>query len=308
MTALQGEGSRPLGILAALAALLIWAGFILTTRYGLRGPVQPADMLMLRFGVSGLVMLPLFAMRRFAGLRPWQVLTMALLGGIVYSSLSFAGFSLAPAAHAGVLLHGMLPFFTAILGALFLGERLRGMRILGLGLIFAGIGALAISSIAADRPGQWVGDLGYLSASLSWSVFTILMRRWNVGAVDATMLICVPSMAIYTPVYLLFLPVGLGELSWSLIAFYGLYQGVLAVVVSIIAFGTAVRHIGATAAASVVAGVPAIATVAAIPLLDEVPGPVTAAGVALAIVGMLVSVHALRRGPAVSLRHGAARE
>ncbi|MFC3230795.1 DMT family transporter [Marinibaculum pumilum] len=304
MTVADGEGSRTIGIAAALAALLIWSGFILTTRYGLRGPVQPSDMLMLRFGISGLILLPVFVMRGFAGLRAWQVLVMALLGGLLYSSLSFVGFGLAPAAHAGVLLHGMLPFFTAILGALFLAERLRGLRILGLGLIFCGIAALGISSLTDDAGSLWLGDLGFLGASLSWSVFTVLMRRWNLSAIDATMLICVPSMVIYTPIYLAFLPVGLGEMSWGWIAFYGIYQGVLAVVVSIVAFGTAVRHIGATAATSVIAGVPAIATVAAIPLLDEVPTPVTAIGVGLAICGMLVSVHAVRRGPAVSLRYG----
>ena len=307
MSVTDGEGSRLAGILGALAALLIWSGFILTTRWGLRGPIQPADMLMLRFGVSGLIMLPFFIRRGFAGLQFWQVMTMALLAGVGFSCLSFfTGFSMAPAAHAGVLLPGMLPFFTSILGALFLGERLRGMRLLGLGLIFAGIAALGWSSISSDTPGQWIGDLGFMGASLSWSVFTVLMRRWNVSPVNATMLICVPSMVIYTPVYLAFLPVHLHELPWTWIAFYGVYQGLFAVVLSVIAFGIAVRNIGATSAASITSGVPAIATVAAIPLLGEVPTPVTALGVALAICGMLVSVQAVRRGPAVSLRHSTA--
>ncbi|MEQ8344074.1 MAG: DMT family transporter [Sneathiellaceae bacterium] len=306
MTNSSGEGSRLLGISCAFACLLIWSGFILTTRYGLRGPVQPADMLMLRFGVSGLIMLPVFLRHGFAGLRFWQAMTLAALAGVGFSCLSFTGFTLAPAAHAAVLLPGMLPFYTSILGALFLGEKLPAMKLVGLGLLFAGIASMAISSLSSEVPGQWRGDLSFMSASLSWSIFTVLMRRWNVSPVMATAVICVPSMVIYTPVYLLFLPVGLGDLPWTWILFYGLYQGLVAVVISVIAFGIAVRNIGATAAASISSGVPAIATLAAIPLLDEIPTPVTAIGVALAITGMLVSVQAVRRGPAVSLRHGAA--
>lgn len=300
-----GEGSRTLGILAAATALLIWAGFIITTRYGLRGPVQAYDLLALRFLVGGLIMLPVVLLNGFAGLRLWQVLVMSLLGGLGFSCLSFVGFTFAPAAHAGVLLPGSLPFYTAILGALFLGERLRGLRLVGLGLIFAGIGALAYSSLTAEVPGQWRGDLGFLSASLLWSGFTVLMRRWNISPINATALVAVPSMVIYLPIYLLFLPVTIDELPWTWILFYGVYQGLIAMVISVIAFGVAVRNIGATAATSITAGVPVLATLAAIPLLDEVPGPITALGVAVAVCGMLVSVHAIRRGPAVQLRHGA---
>src|SRR5690606_28361354 len=114
------------------------------------------------------------------------------------------------------------------------------------------------------------------------------------------------SMLLYLPVYLLFLPVRIGELPWSWILFYGIYQGIIALILSVLAFGIAVRHIGATAAASITAGVPALATLAAIPLLDAIPTPLAAAGVALAICGMLVSVQAVRRGPAVPLHHQAA--
>lgn len=304
MTA-AGEGSRPLGILAAVATLLIWSGFVLSTRYGLRGPVQPADMLALRFGVSGLILLPVFLRYGFAGLRLWQVALLSLLGGIGFSSLGFAGFALAPASHAAVLLPGMLPFYTSILGALFLGERLRGLRLVGLGLIFGGIAALGVSSVTSEVAGQWRGDLAFMAASLSWSVFTVLMRRWNISPLTATTMVAVPSMIVYMPVYLLFLPVRMAELPWSWIVFYGVYQGLFAVVLSVLCFGIAVRNIGATAAATFASGVPVIATLAAVPLLDEVPAPLTAAGVVLTICGMLASVQAVRRGPSVSLRHGA---
>lgn len=307
MSAEGGEGSRAAGLLAAGAALLIWAGFALVTRYGLRGQVQPQDMLALRFAVAGLIMLPVFVRNRFAGLRLWQVCAITVLGGIGFSSLGFIGFTLAPAAHAGVLLPGMLPFYTAILGALFLGERLGGMRAAGLALIFAGIVALGLSSLTqAALPHQWLGDLAFMAASLSWSVFTVLIRRWNISPVNATALLSVPSMAVYIPFYLAFLPVHITEWSWTEIAFYGVYQGIFAVICSVIAFSIAVRNIGATAAASITSGVPAIVTVAAIPLLGEVPTSLTTAGVVLAVAGMLVSVQAVRRGPAVSLRHGAA--
>ena len=43
----------------------------------------------------------------------WKFVVVAMLGGLGYAMLAYVGFSLAPAAHGAIFLHGFLPFWTA---------------------------------------------------------------------------------------------------------------------------------------------------------------------------------------------------
>src|SRR5262245_28844285 len=54
------------GTLWGLAAVLIWAGWWVLTRASVSGNLQAADLAALRFGLAGLVMLPMFVRNRAA--------------------------------------------------------------------------------------------------------------------------------------------------------------------------------------------------------------------------------------------------
>ncbi len=256
----------------------------------MKGVLAVVDLAALRFAISGLVMLPWFLKRGFAGLAWWQVLAIAVTAGPGFAFFAFAGFTFAPASHGGVLLPGILPLWTATLAVLLLGERFGPWRRLALALIASGVACLGWTSLGEGGPGQWKGDLFFMCASFSWACYTIMARAWKVAPLDAAAVVMVPGALVYMPIYFLFFPSHLAEASWGELVFQGVYHGVIATIVSIIAFTRAVRALGATTTTMITAMVPATVAIAAIPLLGEYPTPLTWVGLAVVTAGMLATL------------------
>lgn len=102
------------GFIAALAVVICWSGFNIVSRMGGRNILTPFDLAALRFGISALILSPFLLTTRFIA-TPLQLTILALFGGHSYALLVYAGFSLAPAAHAGVLVNGGIPFAAALI-------------------------------------------------------------------------------------------------------------------------------------------------------------------------------------------------
>jgi len=181
----------------------------------------------------------------------------------------------------------MLPFLVALMAWLVLGERPSPQRWLGLVGIAAGIACLATDSFGSSV-GDWRGDLLILASSLSWAIYTVLVRRWQVAPWDATLGVGLVSAALYLPVYVLWLPHNLAAASLSTIALQAAYQGVLAVIVAMMFFMRAVAILGPTKVGTLMALIPAIAGTAAAPLLGEPLSPWLMAGLVLVSLGAWV--------------------
>ena len=223
-----------------------------------------------------------------------QACAITLTAGFGFPLFAYGGFSYAPAAHGAVLLPGVLPLFTTVLAIMILKERFTLIRGLSLALIAAGIGFMTMDTLSSTG-GVSPGDFHFLSGSISWAVFTVLARHWGIAPLTATSIVSVATMVIYTPVYLAFLPSNLIEASWGEIAFQGLYQGLFAVIIAMIAFTIAVRSLGAATTTMITSIVPGTASVAAIFILDEPVSLIAAVGIACVTVGMAVTVAGLRR-------------
>jgi drug/metabolite transporter (DMT)-like permease len=208
--------------------------------------------------------------------------------------LAYHGFSLAPAAHGGVMLPGTLPFLTAALGAAFLGERWTTLRVASLLVVACGILLLATDTFG-DHPDAWRGDLLFLAGSLCWAVYTTLVRRWGIGAVEATLSAALWGAPLYLPVWWLLLPSNLAAVPAGPIAYQFVYQGVFAVLVAGFLFTRAVTAIGAPRTTTITALVPAMAALGAWPLLGEPLGALGLAGVGLVSAGMVLGVAGLPR-------------
>ncbi|WP_425401282.1 DMT family transporter [Algiphilus sp.] len=283
--------------MAAFTAVGIWTGFILVTRYSERGTLLPTDLAALRFFAAGLVMLPwLWAYRRRMPSLP-RMVVLALCGGLGYAGFAYHGFAFAPAAHAAVLLPGMMPFLVALVAMALLGERPSRQRTIGLGIIGAGMLCVAVEGIAPGLGlGQtWRGDALFVAASLSWSIFTVLLRRWQVQPWDAVAITASVSAVLYLPLYLTVLPRQLLEAPLSEIALQGVYQGFLAVIVAMVLFARAVAGIGPTRMGVLMALVPVAASLLAVPVLGEPLTWLAASGVVLASSGAILAARAQGR-------------
>lgn len=284
------RAGRVTGLACAVGLVALFSGFNLVSRQGFTTPLTLPDIVALRFGIGAAVLAPLLLRRRLAGIRLRDAIGMACLGGLGFALFAYGGLSLAPAAHAAVLMHGCLPLFTTLLAVTILGERMEQRRSAAIALIAAGIVLMAVDSLEGTSARQIAGDLCLLGASLCWSSYGLFARRLGVAPAHAAALVVVISAACFLPVYLLLPDKGVMVASWPDILLQALFQGVLIGAASIFIYTRAVLALGATETALFMAAVPCVTTLAAIPWLGEVPSTVTWLGVVATTVGMIVAV------------------
>lgn len=234
-------------------------------------------------------MLPVWLMRpkqhRPTGLRS---LALAWTGGLGYAFSAYWGFKFAPAAHAAVLLAGLMPFTIAGMAWMVLDERPGRSRWIGLGLTACGIASLSVDAFQAPPISLW-GDAFFVAGSLSWSVYTVLLRRWSVEPLGGTAAVVLLSAALFLPVYALFLPKGVASASVGEILLQATYQGVLAAIVAMVFFIRGVAMLGASRMGMAMAMIPGIAGVGAALILGEGLTLWTSCGLAFVTLGAVAS-------------------
>jgi drug/metabolite transporter (DMT)-like permease len=277
------------GLIAAFFTICIWTGFILVTRYGGKGVLTGWDVTALRFGVGALIAL-IFLSR--VTLPPYKVILLfSVFGGVGYAVAVYAAFRMAPAAHAAVLLPGALPFATAVIAWLWLRQKPSPAQRTALMLVFIGITLTAADTFShgAHLTGmQMFGDLLFLCGSSTWAVFTLLLRRYPMSPLTAAVSTTLGSAILYLPVWWLFLPSTLNQAPVAEIAMQAIYQGVLVVFVAMMLYSFAVRCLGGQSVALLMAIVPGLAALAAVPVLGEPLSLFTLAGLAAVTMGAML--------------------
>lgn len=279
------------GYLAALATVVIWAGFILLSRLGGKTGLTSWDIIALRLGTGSALLLPFCAsIPRQTWLNP-RLWLMALIGGLSFLVLVYAGFKHAPAAHGAILLPGLQPFLVTALAWLLMGALPSRQRRWGLLPIALGVVCVAMPQVLGHEgtADTLLGDLLLLGSSLSWAAYSVLVKKWQFNPWLLTRVVAVGSALVYLPIYALCLPKGLDTVPLSMLVVQGLYQGIGPTIVAMVLFLKAVDILGAERTGALVALVPVIAGLAAVPLLDE---PLTIwliAGLALVSLGAYLS-------------------
>jgi drug/metabolite transporter (DMT)-like permease len=277
------------GIAFALLAVTLWGGWFVITRrtVGAGGVLGPADLVALRFGLGGLLLLPVVVLR-LRGLDRKAVVDGLFLyaaQGAPFALLISVALRHAPAGHGAALTPGTMPLFAALLGVLVLRDRPGRWALAGLGLIAAGALALAGGFRDAD---ELFGYALFLTAACLWAAGTVRMRRSRLTALEATALICVSSLLTYIPLYLASGLSRLADAPAAEVALQAVYQGVLVSVVALVAFNRSLGLIGRRTPAFT-ALVPVIATLLAIPVLGEVPDPLHVGAILAIGAGVLLT-------------------
>ena len=276
------------GLLAALAVVVFWSGFNLVSRFGATTSFSPFDIAAMRYGVSGMIALPFFL--RFVPMRDWpRHAVLACVGGLAYGLCVYWGFAFAPSAHAGVFVNGGIPFWTIVIMAVTSGFRIARPTVVALLLSTAGLLLIGFESLLAPAQGSaWIGDLLFLAAALAWAIFGLLMRRWQVKPQFGILGIASFSALVFMPIYLLWLPSGIGAASWGEIALQCVYQGVIASMLAAGFYSYAVQKVGAGEASMMLALVPAFTAIGAYLILDEPLGATTIVGILVVSAGALL--------------------
>jgi drug/metabolite transporter (DMT)-like permease len=280
---------RRLGWLCALSVLAIWVTFQLVGRFATRQALTPWDVTALRHVGAFLAVLPIVARRGIPRLPPWRAAAIVATSAFGFPIGAYLGFSLAPVELGAVILFGALPIVTALLGWALFAERPGRARLASLPVIAAGIAMIGFDTVDGVHPIA-LGGLSFFVATSCLALFTLLLRRWRIGALDAMLTLSLCGAPIYLPLWWLFLPSTLAAASWPAIAEQVVVQGVVTAVLAMFLFSRAVNALGAGPPTLVAALVPGMASLGAWWLLGERLDATGIAGVAVASAGMVMGV------------------
>lgn len=293
--------NKVIGWAAAATVVVLFVGFVLVSKYGLRTALVPWDLAALRFAVAGLVMLPVALRYGLGGLGWGRTLVLSASGGLGFALCAYWGFTLAPAQHGSALIHGTLPLTTALVSCALQRTWPSRWQVACSITVTAGAAAIVGTSLVSPTRVPVSGDLLLLGASLCWSCFGVLSSRWQTPPVAAAALVAVFSAAIYLPVYLAASIGHLHEAPLRDILQQALFQGLAVGVGSILAYSTAVACIGPSATALAAAAVPLLTAAGATLLLDEHLEASEIGGLSLLTLGIIlgtVGMHTRRRAHA----------
>jgi drug/metabolite transporter (DMT)-like permease len=267
-------------------------------RWGISRGMDSADMTFLRFGVAGMVTLPVLALalRRDARAvstrwRSW--LAVAVLAGPLFGLLMFTALQWAPAAHAAVFPFTAMSVMGTLMSTVFLGDRLTLRKALGIALVVAGLVVLSGLELRSLAGRALWGDVLFIAAGTLWAGFGIVMRKHRLDPLLTTAVISFVALMTYVPIYLA--TVGIQRLLavapavlWTEV----LVQGLIAGAGTLYTYSKMVALLGPARAAVFPALAPGIAAFLAWPVLGHVPTGIEAAGLLIAVIGLLITVTA----------------
>ncbi len=289
-------------MIKATFAVIVWGASFVATKVALRD-VSPMTIIWLRFLMGFLVIGAVVAFRRQLFLPSGRdAAYFALLGflGIAFHQwLQATGLKTASASTTSWIV-ATIPIFMALLGWIFLRERLGWLHILGIGL--AALGVLLVitkgdlSKLGFESSGM-PGNLYILLSAPNWAVFSLLSRRPLQRFSAARMMLYVMGFGWLFTSVMLFAGPGLSEI--SLLTFDGwmgiLFLGILCSGVAYIFWYDGLQSASMSQVGSLIYLEPLVTVVVAALMLGEAILPVALLGGLAILVGVYLVDFAVRR-------------
>jgi drug/metabolite transporter (DMT)-like permease len=283
------------GVVYGLAAVCIWAAFIVVSRLGVRTSLTPWDVAAIRFTVAGVLLSPYLMQKGLALDRlGWIGVAAITVGcGAPMVLMVSAGLLFAPAAHGGALFPGVMPLMVAILAAFVLGESFTARKTIGLVLIVLGAIGIVWATGGSIGTRQNIGHFLFLCAGLVWACYTVAMRRVRLDGLHAAAISAGVSLAVFLPIYAVVTRTSLFAAPLFDVALQAVVQGILTAIVALLLYGRMVELLGATTGAAFVALTPATTALLGIPVLGEWPSAIDW----IAIIVISAGVYLVSGGP-----------
>lgn len=292
------------GIAWSMLAVFIFSGWFVATRFSVTHELRVWDVLALRFGVGAVLLAPvLVAKRQRLRQRAGEGLLYAFLWGAPFVLLLTLGLQLTSAAQSSAVTPTLMPLFAGLIGYFVLKQALGWSKLLSYAVIIAGMAILVFLQPVKDLHANPWGFLPLTGAALIWAIYTVRFRRSDLSPLEAATLLCMWSAVIYMPLYVL---LGLSRLelaSASELLLQAFYQGVLMSVVAITSFNRAVTLIGPRAAAAIIAAVPVLSALLAIPFIGEIPTASGAIAIAMIAFGVVLGAWPPKRAATPAVAH-----
>ena len=218
---------------------------------------------------------------------------LAVLGGPVFSVISFAGLLLVPLGHGGVIQPSCATLGGLLLATLLLGEKFLVGRAIGALIIVCGLSVIGAEAVTTIGVHGVAGDLIFVLTGLMFATFGALLRLWHIAAIPAAAAISVLSL-FAVPVHW-----ALGgfdrmiALGWRENFLQVVLQGVLAGPAAIYLFVRTVALLGAGRAAVFPSLVPPFVLLIGWLALSEVPSALQLTGLFIVLLGFRLAQRAV---------------
>lgn len=262
--------SRTQGYMYVAITMCIWGGFTITSRLNAIWHISPWDITALRFSLAFCILMPILIYKKdTAFLFNKQPFILAMIGGVAYCLTSYSAFHFVPAAHAAIFLNGCIPLCTALAGFLLYQQPFDKHIRISLIIMLAAISVMSFLMYRETGVAFGIGDLLFFISAIWWGTFTVLLRQWQLSAWHAMASVAIWSAIVYVPIYLLFLPKHLDQVSTPHLVMQTLFHGIFVVIIATLAYVEAIKRLGAFKTGSIVTLAPFIAAIIAVPLLNE---------------------------------------
>lgn len=297
------SNTRTLGLAAALAAVTIWALFILITRFAVQGSFTVEELLVLRLIPGAIVMAPV--MWKLGVMPRGQSFPRAIMlmvgASAVFPFVVSKGLAYAPASDGGALAPGMLPFWAALAAYALAGEVPGPRRKIGLAMILTGAMVVSLWQMLAGAEGEaWKGHLMFLGGSGCWAVYSVMYRQSGFSPSHALVIGMFWGALLITPLLLATGNVTFATASLRDIAVMTFFQSFVIGILAMFLYSYAVQRIGAAEAAAFGALTPIMALLGGATFLDETITPIKVGGVILVAVGVFLASGILGKTRAAS--------
>ncbi|MBG7066042.1 DMT family transporter [Pseudomonas aeruginosa] len=228
--------SRRIAIyLLPILAALIWAGSTVVNRLAV-GVIEPAAISFYRWLLALLVLTPwllprIWRQRRLIRRHFWQLFVLGVLGMALYQSLAYFAAHTVSATSMGLIL-GTMPLLTTLLALPLMGVQPSRSVWLGCLLSFCGL----ILLISAGHPsrlwreGVGLGQFLMLMASLSYAIYCLLLKRWQlpIATWESLYMQILCGLLVLLPAFLLSPSQQLTAQNLPLVIYAGLFASALA--------------------------------------------------------------------------------
>lgn len=271
------------GLLAGLAVVMIWSGWIIISKWGLSRALTVWDVTGIRFVTAGLAVFIYALVSKFPlkSLFSLPIITCSLACGTLYVGASLIGLLMSDAANTGVIINGTLPIMCALILYLWNRTRLSGPQYVGVLLILIANFMLFTSSGGASL----VALLWLLLAALSLAFYSISMKMWAIPL--TTIMVSVPliNALFFTPIWY-FLPSHLMNAPITEIALQSFYQGIMVSLIALFCMTYSINKLGAVSASTIMALVPVVSVLLAMVFLEQQITPQVAVSIVICSLGI----------------------
>ena len=299
MRAISTNGKN-IGYVAALAAITIWAIFLLGTRFAVSGSFTVEEVLALRLITAFIVTIPIMIKLgvTISGQGIVGTLMLTIGGSAIFPYIIAEGLYYASASDAGALAPGTLPFWAALFSFIILGERPSKLKLCG--LIFILVGAFSVGlwqNLAVQNTQEWKGHLLFVLAACLWSIYSIYYRKSGLSPSRGLVIGLFWGAVVTLPLLFIFGEINFSNKTKVEITSMALLQGILIAVVALVLYSIAVREIGASQTAAFGALTPILSLIGGVVLLNEAVFLNKTFGIILVTSGVVMASGVFERKP-----------